>query len=201
MAFEAHRNSNQAKSGKTPEDSVEEMWAAFLAARPGLAPPGAACSAWHFCDNQADADELADLVLAGRKRGTASVLWSYETEDEPLPRVGDLSVITSWSGEARCVIRTSLVEVLAFADVGEDFAAAEGEGDGSLAYWREAHWAAFGRELEGFDRSPAPDMPVVCERFEVVFPLVDGPASPGRRRLTARPPGSRSSPEEWRRSR
>ena len=159
--------------------SVEEMWAAFLAARPELAPPGAAYSAWHFCDNQADADELADLVLAGLKRATAGALWSYEAEEEPLPRVGDLSVITGWSGEARCVIRTSLVEVLAFADVGVEFAAAEGEGDGSLAYWREAHWVAFGRELEGSDRSPAPDMPVVCERFEVVFPLVDGPASPG----------------------
>ena len=97
-----------------------------------------------------------------------------------LPQVGDLSVITDWTGTARCVIRTSLVEVVAFADVGDEFAAAEGEGDGSLAYWREAHLAAFGRELAGSGRSPGPDMPVVCERFEVVFPVVDGPASPER---------------------
>ena len=58
-------------------------------------------------------------------------------------------MITDWTGLARCVIRTSLVEVVAFADVGEEFAAAEGEGDGSLEYWREAHRAAFGRELAG----------------------------------------------------
>ena len=180
MAFQAHHDSIQAETGTTPEDSVEEMWAAFLAARPGLAPPGATWSAWHFCDNPPDADKLADLVLAGRKRATASALWSYEAEDEPMPQVGDLSVITDWMGRARCVIRTSLVEVVAFADVGDDFAAAEGEGDGSLEFWREAHLAAFGRELEALDRSPSPDMPVVCERFEVVFPVVDGPASPGR---------------------
>ena len=179
MAFQAHLDSIQAKTGKTPEDSVEEMWAAFLTARPGLAPPGATYSSWHFCDNQPDADELADLVLAGRKGATASALWSYEAENEPLPQVGDLSVITDWTGLARCVIRTSLVEVVAFAAVGEEFAAVEGEGDGSLEYWREAHRAAFGRELAGSDRSPGPDMPVVCERFEVVFPLVDDPASPG----------------------
>ena len=35
----------------------------------------------------------------------------------------------------------------------------------------EELWAAFSRELEGTGRSPRPDMPVVCERFEVVFPV------------------------------
>jgi len=53
--------------------------------------------------------------------------------------------------------------------VTEEFAATEGEGDGSLAFWRAAHWAAFSRELEGSERSPQPDMPVVCERFEVAY--------------------------------
>jgi len=62
------------------------------------------------------------------------------------------------------------VEVVRFDEVSEEFAAAEGEGDRSLAFWREAHWAAFSREFEGMQRSPQPDMPVVCERFEVVFP-------------------------------
>jgi uncharacterized protein YhfF len=152
------------------QQSVERMWTAFLAARPGVAAPGAAHSAWHFCDNQEDADELASLVLAGRKRATAGALWSYEAEEEPVPQVGDFGVITDWSGEARCVILTTAVEIVAFAEVSEDFAATEGEGDGSLAYWREAHRAAFGRELEGSGRSLGPDTPVVCERFEVVYP-------------------------------
>ena len=80
-------------------------------------------------------------------------------------------MITDWSGAARCVIRTVTVEVVAFDAVSEEFAATEGEGDGSLAYWREAHWTAFSRELEGTGRALRPDMPVVCERFEVVFPV------------------------------
>jgi uncharacterized protein YhfF len=150
---------------------VEELWTAFLAARPDIAGPEDRYAAWHFCDNQADADELADLVVAGRKRATAGALWSYELEDEPLPQVGDFSVITGWSGAARCVIRTTCVEVVAFDQVSAEFAETEGEGDGSLAFWREAHWAAFTREFEGEERSPQSDMPVVCERFEVVFPV------------------------------
>jgi uncharacterized protein YhfF len=151
--------------------SVEEVWAAFRAARPDVAGPEDGYTAWHFCDNQADADELVELVLAGRKRATAGALWSYEAEGEELPQPGDFSVITDWSGTARAVIRTTAAEVVAFDKVTEEFAATEGEGDGSLAFWRDAHWAAFSRELEGMGRSPSADMPVVCERFEVVFPV------------------------------
>jgi uncharacterized protein YhfF len=151
--------------------TAEELWATFVEARPDLAGPDTPHEAWHFCDNQADADELVELVLAGRKRATAGALWSYEAEDEPLPQTGDFSVITDWSGTARCIVRTVAVEVVAFDAVGDEFAAAEGEGDGSLAFWREAHRAAFSRELEGSGRAPQPAMPVVCERFEVVFPV------------------------------
>ena len=155
----------------TSEDSVASMWAAFVAACPGLANEGTPYSSWHFCDNPRDADELAELVLLGRKRATTGALWSYEAEGEPLPQAGDLSVVTDWSGRARCVIRTTSVDIIPFHAVTAEFAAAEGEGDGSLAYWRAAHEAAFSRELAEGDRVPEPDMPVVCECFEVVFPI------------------------------
>lgn len=162
------------------------MWAAYCAARgaatgaaeraPEAAGDGDGYSAWHFCDNKADADELARLVAGGRKRATAGSAWAYEAEDEPLPQVGDHSVITDWEGSPQAIIRTSSVEVVPFGRVTAEFAAAEGEGDLSLRYWREAHWSAFSRELKGIGREPAEDMPVVCERFEVVF--LPG-ASPG----------------------
>ncbi len=148
---------------------------AFEAARPELAE-GESYSAWYFCDNRADADELAELVRAGVKRATAGALWSYEAEGEPIPHVGELSVITDFDGNARCVIRTTSVEIVPFEADSAEFAATEGEGDGSLEYWRRAHTAAFGRELAAIGRTLAPDMPVVCERFDLVFDIDDMPA-------------------------
>lgn len=156
-------------------ESVTAMWSALAEARPDLAPVGASYSAWHFCDNEADANELADLVLSGTKRATASLLWSYEVEGESLPEVGDLSIVTDWDGRARCVIRTISVEVVPFEAVTQEFAATEGEGDRSLDYWRAAHAAAFTRELAGSRRAFEPSMLVVCERFEVV---IAGPKTP-----------------------
>ena len=72
-------------------------------------------------------------------------------------------------GEPGCVIETRRVNIVAFEEVTEEFAETEGEGDGSLEYWRRAHEAFFGRECVRLGVKPNPRMPVVCERFEVVF--------------------------------
>lgn len=72
---------------------------------------------------------------------------------------------------ARCVIRTTRVDIVPFGAVTAAHAAAEGEADGSLASWRELHWAYYHRELAGTPYAPTADMPVVCERFKVVYPL------------------------------
>jgi uncharacterized protein YhfF len=148
-------------------ESANAMWQAYLREAP--AQGGQAFSAWHFCNNEQDADELAGLVLQGRKRGTASCLWTYELEGQPLPQVGDHSVILDWAGRAQCIIRTTEIAVVPFEEVAEAFARSEGEGDLSLDYWRRGHWRFFTSELQALGREPDPRMPILCERFEVVF--------------------------------
>lgn len=152
--------------------SAHEMWRAYLTSL-GEDPSRTRnrFTAWHFCDNEADANSLAALVKAGTKRATSSLYWMYEHDQEPLPRPGDHSVITDWDGEAQCVIRTASVEIVPFNQVTPDFARVEGEGDRSLEYWREVHRAAFSRELTTIGKSLEDTVPVVCETFEVVYPV------------------------------
>ena len=151
--------------------SVFRLWRTFLES--GLAPTGveaAPVSAWHFCDTPAEADACAALVRAGRKVATAPSLWGILARGEAPPRPGEYHVVTDWAGVAQCVIRTEAVEVVPFDRVSAEHAAAEGEGDGTLAQWRATHWAYYGRELAGTAFAPRADMPVVCERFRVVYP-------------------------------
>jgi len=124
---------------------------------------------FQFGDSESLADELADLVVAGTKRATAGLLWSHEADGKPLPRPGELSIVERGSGEPVCIIETVSVAVLPFAEVGAEFAANEGEGDGSLAHWRAGHWAYFGRECARLGKEPSAGMPVVCECFKVVY--------------------------------
>jgi len=148
--------------------SIQSFWAKFAAAV-GYDPSDRFYEVFHFDDNAASADELAALVLAGKKRATAALAWCYDDVGKPMPKPGDLSVVTLFSGEPVCVIETRDVQVIAFSQVGADFAATEGEGDGSLAYWRRAHTAFFGRECQRIGREFSPGAPVVCEKFAVVF--------------------------------
>lgn len=145
-----------------------EFWSSFAATR-SSDPTPLFLEAFHFDDNEPSANELARLVLRGQKRATAALLWVHEHENKPLPQPGDLSIVTDFRGTPCCVIETQQVDIVPFNQVSEEFAATEGEGDGSLAFWRRAHEQFFARECERIGREPAMGMPVVCERFKVIF--------------------------------
>lgn len=122
---------------------------------------------WHFEITEGAANHLLGLVLAGKKRATSSALPGYEIEGEAIPQAGEFSVITYWDGTPGCVIRTTNVRVIPYAQITFDIAKLEGEDD-ALASWQANHRAFFeaeGREL-GYTFSE--DMPVVFEEFEVV---------------------------------
>ena len=147
---------------------VAEFWAAFCNAA-GRDRSAEFYEAFHFDDNEPSANDLAQLVLVGTKRATAGLVWSFEHAGISPPNPGALSVVTDWAGKPACVIETVAVAVVPFERVSAEFAAAEGEGDGSLEYWRRAHWAYFGRECERIGRKPCHTMPVACERFHVIY--------------------------------
>lgn len=122
---------------------------------------------WHFDLTEHAANYLLGLVLAGKKRATASSLRGYETEGEPLPKAGDLSVVTDWDGNPRCVIRTTNVRILPFDEMTFDIARLEGEDD-CLESWQETHRAFFGAEAKELGYVFDEQMPVIFEEFEVV---------------------------------
>ena len=151
-------------------ESVERMWDAYLAAMGDegeIAEKG--YDAWHFCNDEEGANNLLELVLKGKKRGTCSVYCLYEMDGEEMPKAGEYSVITNWQGEAGCVIQTTKVELVAYKDVGDAFARKEGEGDLSLAYWRRVHWECFTEELAEHELVFSEEMLLVCEEFEVAY--------------------------------
>ncbi|MBA2512498.1 MAG: ASCH domain-containing protein [Rubrobacteraceae bacterium] len=152
------------------EDRVGDFWRAYLSTLPGGSPSqDEGYEAWSFGDGPEMADELGELVLAGRKTATCSALWEMEAEGEPLARPGEKSIILGGKGEPLCVVETTEVEVRRFDEVDEVFAREEGEGDRSLAYWREAHRRFFVRALPEIRHRFSEDMPLVCERFRVIY--------------------------------
>lgn len=146
--------------------SVIALWERYRLTNPQVAldPPPAE----HFCDNEEGADNCASLIITGRKRATASALMEYELSGNPIPEPGKLVIVTDWFGEAKALIRTKRVTIYRFADVPASFAALEGEGDGSLAWWRDEHRSFWNRTATGTG-GVQDDLAVVCEEFEVLL--------------------------------
>ena len=116
-----------------------------------------------FGDGPELADELLGLVMKGIKTATCS------TEDEPNTSTpGERWIVLDGRGEARCVIETTEVTYRRYNEVDSAFASDEGEGDRSLAYWRQAHRNYFGRQGKFSE-----DMMLMCERFRLVEVLED----------------------------
>lgn len=147
---------------------LRDFWKTFAAAVDGV-DEARFYEAFCFGDSEALANELAALVLQGSKRATTGSVWSFEAEGKRLPRPGDLSIVTAWSGRPMCVIETQAVEVMSFSEVTAEFAAVEGEGDGSLSFWQEGHRRYFTRECTRAGRQFTESMLVACERFRVVY--------------------------------
>jgi uncharacterized protein YhfF len=153
----------------TQATTVRDFWVTFRRAHPEIAP-GTAYDVWHFGDDQELADALYPLVLRGVKHATASLLCEYKREAEALPRPGTYSVITDFAGAPKCVVQTTGVQITPYDQVDAQFAFDEGEGDRSLGYWRKAHWDYFSGRCGALGTTVSLDMPVVCERFKVVYP-------------------------------
>ena len=154
------------------------LWRAYLAGLPPDHPHWTVrITEFSFGDSPAMADELAALVVSGRKQATATLAIQFAVEGAAMPAVGDVSIVTRADGAPVAAIETTDVRVVPFDAVDAEFAHAEGEGDRSLAWWRAAHTAYFGRMLAPLGRSLDGTSLVVCERFRLICVVGDGKAA------------------------
>ena len=135
-----------------------------------------------FGDSPEMATELADLVMAGIKRATASLARDYDEGREAIPKPGDFVMMLDGDGRPRSIWRTTEVTIKPLSEVDEAFAWNEGEGDRTRDWWLDAHRRYFARQAtrEGFEMDD--EILTVFERFEVVWPLdvadgINGPTS------------------------
>jgi uncharacterized protein YhfF len=150
---------------------VRAFWQRYLASLPEAERPDYASYDWGiFGDTEEDAETCAGLVQAGVKTATSALLWEYEASNEKLPAPGHLSIVTGWDGIPQCVIEITESIIRPFDEVDEQFAFDYGEWDRSLAAWRTGNWAYFSKVCEALGRTPHESMPLICQRFRVLYP-------------------------------
>ena len=153
------------------QETIEAYWERFLSTLPKDSPYRTkmyVAEGWG--DSPALADELGALIVQGTKTATCSALWEWEAEGNPIPQPGLVTIALDGRGEPLCIVETVEITIRKYNAVDADFARAEGEGDLSLSYWREAHGDYFSRVLpRKTGREFSEEMPLVCEQFRVIY--------------------------------
>jgi uncharacterized protein YhfF len=109
-------------------------------------------------------ERLVDLVLHGQKRATAGLLVDYQTESEPIEHVGEHLAMVDNDDQHVGTLVVTRVEVVRFADVPDEFALAEAEGDLDASDFRDSHlayWTGTGHKVDD-------DTPVVTIYFDLL---------------------------------
>ena len=152
------------------KETIETYWQKFLSTIPADSPYHSKTpSEGGYGDSPELMNELIQLVLEGKKTATCGALWEYEAEGESIPKVGDVWVELDGNDNPVCITETVEVTIRNYNEVDADFAHDEGEGDQSLEYWRKAHKNFFSRTLPKIGKEFSEQMPLVCERFKLIY--------------------------------
>lgn len=153
---------------------MDEQLAAYWQKFQDTLPADSACRGREYLtggwgDSPAMADDLGGLIAAGVKTATCSALWSWQADGEQWSGPGTLTIVLDGRGQPLCIVETVEISLRRYDEVDASFAFDEGEGDRSLSYWRAEHRSFFTRDLQKIGREFSEDMPLVCERFKLVF--------------------------------
>jgi uncharacterized protein YhfF len=149
----------------------EAFWRAYLAT---LSPDHPAHTlpipaAEGFGDSPELAEELGQLIYRGIKTATCASLWEHEAEGSAIPQPGQYEIVLDGQNQPLAIYLLTEVTIRPYDEVDASFAFDEGEGDRSLESWRDGHWRFFSRVLATIGLQVDPKMPLVCQRFRVVY--------------------------------
>lgn len=147
--------------------AVEKFWNEFLkdTSRDMSLP----CpESFSFGGDKKMSNELLNLVIKGKKTATSSALPAYKAENQPIPKVGDLSILTDYDGVPYCVLENTDVSLIEFDKMTFDICKLEGE-DTCLESWKDKHIEFFKAEATECGYVFSEKMTVVFEKFRVLW--------------------------------
>lgn len=147
--------------------TVDEFWQAARKAVPSL--PDGGYKVRTFGRSAEMSAILVQLIASGEKTGTFALAAEYERNPSQRPAVGDHFVVTHFDGSPALVYRITEVATVPFRDIGPQHVEVEGPNARKVDVWRNIHWPYWGSMLRDWGLEPRDDMPVVFQRFELLF--------------------------------
>ena len=113
-------------------------------------------------------DELAEMVISGKKTTMTSTYVGYKARNKAIPSVGKCSVILNSQDKPVTIIKVVDVQVMPMNEVPIEHMANEGDCGLHGELWWDIHKEYFTDILAQIGEEFSEDMQVVCERFELI---------------------------------
>lgn len=149
------------------KDEIKDIYLELMLG--GYKPEKNNFDVFYFGSGPQMAAKLAHLVVKGKKRGSAGWVKTHEKTNTIIPKVGGISLATDGFGIPLCFIKTVNVDFIQFKNVTEQMAIIEGEGDLSLADWKNGHknfWETY--DSQEINEPFTEDEIIFFETFEVI---------------------------------
>lgn len=150
-------------------NQITRYWSSFCQMNPKISED-VPYQVWYFGNSQEMSINLANFVVNGTKRATASLVLVNEKIPENAPIPNGYSVVTDFEGKPMCIIQTTEIRHVPFLEVDFQFAKDEGEGFENIEEWRKGHRDYFTKECREMGFEFDETMLVCCERFKLLYP-------------------------------
>lgn len=149
------------------DDIYGDFWQAFL--EETGTPENSYCNrCTYFGESEEASVDVMEQLLRGEKTAISHCVPHYIVTREPMPKVGDYTMVTDFYGNPGCILKCVDVVIDPIGAIPEEVA--EKEGQGSLEAWREGKRQQF-QALSAQSRFHYNDeLPVLMELVELVYP-------------------------------
>ena len=152
---------------KNPEtEPIDDYWNRVIASKPELAVD-------HQIRSIGIDEETTVLIIGfikeGEKVGTFSLPWLMESENIPASHTGQPIILLSYDGKPEIVVQITDIEETIFGEIDYDVTKIDGPPVRDPEVWIPLHREYWNNILKPYGRSCTDDMPVIVERFQLVY--------------------------------
>jgi uncharacterized protein YhfF len=149
--------------------SIEAFWEDYLLTLPENERNQQYVEAESWGNSPELADQLANLIRAGTKTTTSSLLWSQQKLQWYLVKPGDKCIVLDSQNAPVCIVEIVEVVIKPFNEVDAEFIYNYGEGDRTLNFWNKNMWEYYQEACEELGMKAQPTMPMICQTFKVIY--------------------------------
>lgn len=155
--------------GHPSQEQLDGFWAQARAACPDAGLAASYQVRWIGLDDETT-QQIFELIAAGDKTGTFTLPWVVERTGQPDPAEGDCIILIAFDGTPTQLVRLTHIQRVPFGAITAEHTAVDGTPVRALEVWKPLHTQYWNAMLAPWSMTVSEDMPVLIEKFELLFP-------------------------------